>query len=312
MRTAARSYSTPVLPLESVPNVSEGRDPAVIAALTSAFAHGGARVLDVHADPDHHRSVLTLVGDERALAESLLAGIAAAREHIDLRRHDGVHPRVGAADVVPIVPLVPEEMGRAVALAGVVARRIGEELALPVFLYGESAGGRRPALLRRGGPDELQRRVDAGELLPDYGPRRLDPAAGAVLVGARKPLVAYNVVLETADVEVARSIAAAVRASSGGLPGVQALGLELTRQGLVQVSTNAVDLDATPLHVLAERIRAEAGVRGVTIRASELVGLLPADAVIGAARRTLGLPGLARDRVLELRLLDGGPEPHAS
>lgn len=301
-----------MLPLESVPNVSEGRDRQVVAALATAFTSGGARLLDVHSDPDHHRSVLTLVGDEHELEESLVAGVAAARDRIDLRRHDGVHPRIGAADVVPVVPLAPDDMGRAVALAAVVARRIGEELGLPVFLYGESARGVRPAHLRRGGPAELQRRIDSGELRPDHGPLRLDPAGGGVLVGARRPLVAYNVVLDTEDVEVARSIAVAVRASSGGLPGVQALGLALPHQGLVQVSTNVVDLDATPLHVLAERIRTEASARGVEARDAELVGLVPADVVVRAAGAPLGLPRLASDKVLELRLLEPGPGRRSS
>jgi glutamate formiminotransferase len=301
-----------MLPLESVPNVSEGRDRQVVATLAAAFTSGGARLLDLHSDPDHHRSVLTLVGDEAELEESLVAGVAAARDRIDLRRHDGVHPRIGAADVVPIVPLVPDEMGRAVALAAGVARRIGEELGLPVFLYGESARGLRPADLRRGGPRELQRRIDSGDVRPDHGPLQLDPAAGGVLVGARKPLVAYNVVLDTEDVAVARSIAAAVRASSGGLPGVQALGLALPHQGVVQVSTNVVDLDATPLHALAERIRVEAAARGVEARDAELVGLVPADVVVRAAGAPLGLPRLAPAKVLELRLLEPGPGSRSS
>lgn len=293
-----------MLPLESVPNVSEGRDAQALKAIAAAFTSGGARLLDVHSDADHHRSVLTLVGADAELEESLLAGIAEAGARIDLREHEGVHPRVGAADVVPVIPLDPGDMARAAAVAAAVAGRVGSELGLPVFLYGESARGLRPAFFRRGGPAELQRRIDAGELTPDHGPRTLDPAAGAVLIGARRPLVAYNVVLDTADVEVARAIAAAVRTSSGGLPGVQALGVMLARRGLAQVSTNAVDLEATPLHELAERIRAEAAVLGVEVVDTELVGLLPASAVVEGSRRALGLPGLTGDRVVELRLLD--------
>ncbi|MDH5334297.1 MAG: glutamate formimidoyltransferase, partial [Thermoleophilia bacterium] len=275
-----------------------------LEAIAAAFTSGGARLLDVHSDADHHRSVLTLVGADAELEESLLAGIAEAGARIDLREHEGVHPRVGAADVVPVIPLDPGDMARAAAVAAAVAGRVGSELGLPVFLYGESARGLRPAFFRRGGPAELQRRIDAGELTPDHGPRTLDPAAGAVLIGARRPLVAYNVVLDTADVEVARAIAAAVRTSSGGLPGVQALGVMLARRGLAQVSTNAVDLEATPLHELAERIRAEAAVLGVEVVDTELVGLLPASAVVEGSRRALGLPGLTGDRVVELRLLD--------
>jgi glutamate formiminotransferase len=298
-----------MLPLESVPNVSEGRDTAVVAALASAFSSRGARLLDVHSDADHNRSVLTLVGEDDALADSLVAGIAAARDRIDLRRHDGIHPRVGATDVVPVVPLARADMGRAQAAAERVAQRVGEELGVPVFLYAESADGRRPAFFRRGGPEELQRRIDAGELAPDHGPARLDPAAGAVLVGARRPLVAFNVELQTDDVDVARAVAAAVRESSGGLPGVQALGLPLATAGRVQVSLNLLDVDATPLHAVVARVREEAGARGVVAGPGELVGLLPAAVVTAAASEPLALRGLAPDRVLELRLLEDGAAP---
>jgi glutamate formiminotransferase len=293
-----------MLPLESVPNVSEGRDPAVVAAIAAAFAGGGARLLDVHSDADHHRSVLTLVGGEEELAASLVAGVAAARDLVDLRSHDGVHPRVGAADVVPVVPLRPGDMPRAKAVALEVARRVADELGLPVFLYAESGAGRRPAFFRRGGTAGLQRRVTAGEIAPDFGPPRLHPSAGAVLVGARHPLVAFNLELVTDDLDAARAIAEAVRESSGGLPGVQALGLLLQRTGRAQVSLNLVDVEATPLHELVRRVRAEAHARGLEIAGGELVGLLPGATVAAAAAAALELPSLASDRVLELRLLD--------
>jgi glutamate formiminotransferase len=185
-----------------------------------------------------------------------------------------------------------------------VARRVGEELELPVFLYAESGAGRRPAFFRRGGPDELQRRVDAGEVEPDFGPRTLHPRSGAVLVGARRPLVAFNVNLATDDVDVARAIAAAVRESSGGLPGVQALGLALARTGRAQVSMNLLDVDASPLHDVVARVREEARLRGVEIAGGELVGLLPGSVVAAAAAPALALDRLASDRLLELRLLD--------
>ncbi|HZO48864.1 MAG TPA: glutamate formimidoyltransferase [Gaiellaceae bacterium] len=296
-----------MLPLESVPNVSEGRDADAIEAIGSAFA-GSARLLDVHSDPDHNRSVYTLVGTggDDALVESLLAGIRAACERVDLRRHEGVHPRVGAADVVPLVPLRPRHMPRAVEAARSLGRRVAEELALPVFLYGEAGEGRRPAFFRRGGPRELQRRVDSGELRPDFGPPRLDPAAGAVLVGARAPLIAFNVLLETTDVGIARAVAAAVRESSGGLPGVQAIGLELVSSRRAQVSMNLVDLERAALHEVVARVAAEAASRGVSVAGCELVGLLPAQAVVAAAAAagTLGLPSLDASRVLELRLLE--------
>ena len=292
-----------MLPLEAVPNVSEGRDAHVIEELARAFGER-ARLLDVHSDEDHHRSVLTLVGDDEALVESLLAGIGRARDLIDLRRHEGVHPRVGAADVVPLVPIVPDDMERARNAALALAERVGAELELPVFLYGAVGQGRRPSFFRLGGPAALQERIDAGELRPDFGPSRLDPSAGAVLVGARPPLVAFNVELATDDVEVARAVAAVVRETGGGFPGVRALGLELPRSGRVQVSMNVEDWRASPLHEVVAHVEAEAAARGVYVTGGELVGLLPAGAVLGAAAPALKLSELGVARVLELRLLE--------
>lgn len=291
-------------PLVSVPNVSEGRDTETIAAIGAAFA-SHARLLDVHSDADHNRSVYTLVAEDGDLVESLLAGIAAAAEHIDLRDHEGVHPCIGAADVIPLVPLRLEDMGRAQAAALLVARRVGEEFDLPVFLYGELALGRGPAFFRRGGRGELQRRLAAGELLPDFGPPWLDERAGGVIVGARRPLIAFNVNLLTQDVEVAKAIATAVRETGGGFPGVRALGLALPRAGLTQVSMNVEDHERAPLREIVARIEAEAAARGVEVAGSELVGLLPAGAALPAAAAALRLPPLDRSRVLELRLLEG-------
>jgi glutamate formiminotransferase len=290
------------LPLESVPNFSEGRDPATIQALEAALATH-ADVLDVHADADHNRSVFTLVGSENELGDALLAGVACAKERIDLRRHEGAHPRIGAADVVPIVPLRPEQMERARRCSLEVAQRIASELDLPVFLYGESAPGRGPAFFRRGGPEELQRRLDSGELAPDLGPSRLHPSAGGAIVGARRPLVAFNVNLLGASLEMAREIAALVRERDGGYPGVRALGLELPRAGLVQVSMNVEDYEAAALHELVERVAAEAETRGAEVAGSELVGLMPAGAAVAAAGAILRIDGFDASRVVELRLL---------
>lgn len=305
VRRAPPSYPCAVpLPLESVPNISEGRDERVLAELGRAFSSPG-RLLDVHVDPDHHRSVYTLVGSRDALVETLFRGIAKAVELIDLRRHAGAHPRIGAADVVPLVPLDPahEPAARAAALA--LADRIAAELGLPVFFYGRLTEDRRePAFLRRGGPEELQRRIDAGELAPDRGPRTLHPTAGGVILGVRRPLIAFNVNLRSQDVEIAREIARLVRERDGGLPGVRALGLELPRAGLVQVSMNVTDWEATAPHEVVARIAAEAAARGVEVAGSELVGLMPAGAVVAAARDPLRLEGLDSSRVLELRLLD--------
>jgi len=287
--------------LEAVPNVSEGRDPMLVSQIGASFATS-ACLLDVHLDPDHHRSVFTLAGDADELADALVAGTARACEFIDLRRHEGVHPRVGAVDVVPLVPLVPVDMEQAKSAALAVARRLGEELDLPVFLYGEIGESRRPVFFRRGGLAELERRIASGELAPDFGPPKLDLRSGAVLVGARPPLVAYNVVLATGDLEPARDIAAAVRESGGGLPGVQAIGLLLESSGRVQVSMNVLDLERSPLHEVVERVRQEAHARGIEIAGGELVGLVPERVLSATVAAGVDVPGLVESRVLERAL----------
>jgi len=287
--------------LEAVPNFSEGRDRSVVDSLRDALS-SPARLLDVHVDADHHRSVFTLVGEPEELVESLLAGIDAARERIDLRRHDGAHPRIGAADVVPIVPIRPKDMERAKATASALAARIGDELRLPVFLYGDLAPGRGPAFFRRGGPEELQRRIDAGELAPDFGPERLDERAGGVIVGARRPLIAFNVNLR-GELDAAKAVAAVVRETGGGFPGVRALGLDLPRAGIVQVSMNVEDWEAAALHEIVARIEAEAATHGADVVGSELVGLMPAGAAAAAAGAILRIDGFDESHVLELRLL---------
>ncbi|HXF97418.1 MAG TPA: glutamate formimidoyltransferase [Gaiellaceae bacterium] len=287
--------------LEAVPNVSEGRDAAAVAAIATAFAEH-ASLLDVHSDPDHHRSVYTLAGEAGSVVAALLAGMRKALELVDLRLHEGVHPRVGTIDVVPLVPLAGATMAEARAAALEVARRAGEELSLPVFLYGEVGDGRRPAFFRRGGLAELERRVRQGELRPDHGPERIDPRHGAVLVGARPPLVAYNLELEPPDLGVARAVAAAVRESSGGLPGVQAIGLYLPRARRAQVSTNVLDLERTPVHELVRRVREEAAARGATVVGGELVGLVPERVLAEARAAGVDLPGIDASRTLERAL----------
>jgi glutamate formiminotransferase / 5-formyltetrahydrofolate cyclo-ligase len=289
--------------LEAVPNFSEGRDRETIDAIGAALA-GKARLLDVHSDVDHNRSVYTLVGREQQLQDALVAGVAVAKERIDLRRHEGAHPRVGAADVLPIVPLAPGDMSRAKRVARLVAKRITAELGLATFFYGELGEGRGPAFFRRGGSAELQRRLDAGELAPAYGPPWVDPAAGVVLVGARRPLIAFNVNLRGATIETAREIAAVVRETGGGFPGVRALGLDLPRAGRVQVSMNVEDWEAARLHEIVARVEAEAAARGAEVEGSELVGLMPAGAAVAAAGAILRIDGFDPSRVLELRLLN--------
>ncbi len=292
-----------MLPLESVPNFSEGRDRGVIDAIGAALS-SGARLLDVHSDADHHRSVFTVVGDDEQLVEALLAGIACARDRIDLRRHEGVHPRIGAADVVPVVPLRQDDMGRARATALELARRVGEELELPVFLYGELVPERGPAFFRTGGPAELGRRLAAGELEPDFGPGELHPSAGGVIVGARRPLIAFNVELRGGTVEDARAIAAVIRERDGGFPGVRALGLDLPGSGRIQVSMNVEDWEAAALHEIVARVESEAASRGVEVARAELVGLMPAGAAAAAVGAQLRIDGFDATRLLELRLLD--------
>jgi glutamate formiminotransferase len=255
--------------LLAIPNVSEGRDAGRIAEIARSF---DARLLGVHSDPDHHRSVFTLAGEPGQLALGVLAGAAAAVRLIDLRGHRGVHPRVGAIDVAPIVYLSDSERGAACAEALVLADLLGDRLGLPVFLYGELAGGRTRAQLRRGGTEELARRIGAGELTPDFGPVSLPPSAGAVLVAARPPLIAFNVELAApATIEQARAIAERIRESSpGGLPGVRAIGLWLEHRGVAQVSTNLEAYrEAGPAAVLT------AIARDADPAEAELVGLAP-------------------------------------
>jgi glutamate formiminotransferase len=291
------------LPLEAVPNFSEGRDDTTLTAIASAL-ETGARLLDVHADPDHNRSVFTLVGEAEELADALVAGIACARERIDLRTHEGAHPRIGAADVVPIVPLQPDDRERAGETALRVAERVGAELELPVFLYGDLAPSRGPAFFRRGGTAALQRRIDEGELSPDFGPARLDESAGGVIVGSRRPLIAFNVNLAGDDVSAAREIASAVREKDGGFPGVRALGLSLPRAGHVQVSMNVEDFEAAALHDIFARVEAEAAARGGWVTGAGLVGLMPSAAAAAAAGAMLRIDGFNASRLIELRLLE--------
>ena len=287
-----------------MPNFSEGRDAETLAALEHSLSEPG-RLLDVHTDWDHHRSVFTIVGTNDELVETLLAGIATAAERIDLGRHEGAHPRIGAADVVPLVPLRAEDEPAARDAALALAERVGSELGLPVFFYGRLTEDRRePAFFRRGGPEELQRRIDSGELAPDRGPARLHPTAGGVLIGVRRPLIAFNVNLRGASVETAREIASLVRERDGGFPGVRALGLDLPKAALVQVSMNVTDWEAAALHTIVTRIVAEAEARGAEVAGSELVGLMPAGAAVEAAGSLLRIDGFDSRHVLELRLLD--------
>jgi glutamate formiminotransferase / 5-formyltetrahydrofolate cyclo-ligase len=263
--------------LVAVPNVSEGRDRSVLERLAESVAP--ARVLDLHVDADHNRAVFTLAARQGELARGLVRLAKAAVEHIDLRAHDGVHPHVGALDVMPVVWLDERQRGAACAEALTAAALVGEDAGVPVFLYGDLAT--RPehverAELRQGGPAGLTRRIEAGELVPDYGPPRAHPSAGAILATARPPLLAFNVDLATDDVELAKAIAAELRESGGGPPGVRALGLYLAERGRAQVSTNVHDHRAVPLAEIVARVRARA-----PVAEAELIGLAPQAAFEG-------------------------------
>lgn len=289
--------------VECVPNVSEGRDPARLARFAAAVtASPGVRLADVHADPDHHRSVFTFLGPPAAVAAAALALADAVLTEIDMRGHHGIHPRIGALDVLPFVPLAGLTMAEAVALAHEAGRALAARHALPVYYYAEAA--RRPErrtlrALRRGEYEGVSARLAAADGLPDDGPARFDPRAGAVCVGARDVLIAYNVWLASADLDAARAIARSVRASGGGLPAVQALGLPLASRGRVQVSMNLLDYRVTPLPAVFDRVQTEARRLGVDVDHAELVGLASRAAFAGRTPASLGLGDLDPARYLE-------------
>jgi glutamate formiminotransferase len=265
-------------PLIAVPNASEGRDRETIDAIAAAFG-ARARVLDVHSDPDHGRSVFTIAAAQGDLHDALLDGARECAARIDLRRHEGSHPHVGALDVAPVVYLDESRRGAACAEALTAGALIGEDVGVPVFLYGELATQstcRHRADLRRGGPDALGDRIEGGQVVPDFGPQRMHPSAGAVLVAARPPLVAFNLDLATDDLERARHVAAGLRESGGGLPGVRAIGLYLPARGRAQVSVNVEDHRAVPLAEIVARVRSQA-----EVAEAELVGLAPEAAFDG-------------------------------
>ncbi len=263
--------------LMAVPNVSDGRHRELLERIEVGFTP--ARFLDLHADPDHNRSVFTLAGRQGELAEGLVAGARAVVEGVDVSLHGGVHPYVGALDVLPVVYRSETQRGPACAELLTAAARIGDELELPVVLYGELATRpeqRERAALRAGGPAALARRIEAGEVVPDFGPARAHPTAGVLLAAARPPLVAFNVDLATPDLDTARRVAASIRESNGGLPGVRAIGLWLEHRGCAQVSTNVHDHRATPLAEIVAAVAAEA-----PVAEAELVGLAPEAAFDG-------------------------------
>jgi len=291
--------------MECVANLSEGRDMAAISEMAAAVRRTGARLLDIHSDCDHNRSVFTMVGNtgELEYAAVRLAHEVAAR--IDLRIHRGVHPRIGALDVVPFVPLCGSTMRECVDLAVWVGERIARETSIPVFLYGHAA--RRPdrtalAVIRRGGVEGLAARIGREGWVPDFGPPTLHSSAGAVAVGARPPLVAYNVCLDTMDVALGRRIATAARASNGGPAGVQALAFFLEGRGCMQISMNLTDVAVTSVAAAFSWVSALAAANGVRVTSSEIVGLAPRRTLIGTTAEGLRLDGRLADRILEEHL----------
>ena len=292
--------------IEAVPNISEGRRREVIDALAAAVAGvPGATLLDASSDAAHNRTVFTLVGDAAALKTALLELYDAALARIDLRTHTGVHPRIGAVDVAPFVPLDPAGMPACVALAAELGEAVARRFDLPVYLYEQAARApdrRKLERIRRGGFENLGAKMRDPAWRPDFGPAAPHPSGGATAIGARRLLVAFNVNLCTGDLDVARRVARAVRASDGGLEAVKAIGVTTARPDVVQVSMNLVDFERTPLHRAFEAVRAEAAAHGVEVRDSEIVGLAPAAALLPAAARALRLDGLTPSRVLDLLL----------
>ncbi|MDF0667717.1 MAG: glutamate formimidoyltransferase [Nitrospira sp.] len=295
--------------VECVANFSEGRDQAIVQALIDAVASTpGVVLLDHSMDTDHHRSVLTFCGGQDATIEAAFRAVRIAAELIDLRSHVGVHPRIGATDVVPFIPIRDTTMQDCVQLAKRLGERVGRELEIPVFLY-ERAAGRADhgplEAVRRGGLEGLAFRMASDPAwTPDFGPSRLHPSAGAIAIGARPPLIAYNVNLRSTEVDQARAIARAVRQSSGGLTHLKAIGVELASRGMVQVAMNLTDYEVTPLLTAFQAVKTEAAKHGIPVASSELVGLVPEAALDQAAAASLQLDRFNPDQVLETKIAE--------
>nr|WP_246816010.1 glutamate formimidoyltransferase [Aerococcus sp. HMSC06H08] len=296
--------------LEAVPNFSEGRDQELVEALAQAGRSvPGVTLLDCSADVDHNRSVFSLLGEPASLIKALLAMTGLAIEAIDMNQHQGEHPRMGALDVCPFVPLSQGQMDLACRTARVLAERLAGDFDLPVMLYGEAASRpshRRVADIRRGEYEGLEEKLAGPDWPVDYGPQAPHPSAGMAAVGARPAMVAFNVNLATQRLEIAQAIAKKVRGSSGGLPACQALGMRLADRDLVQVSMNILDLDSLPLYRILEMVRMEAARYGVPVLETELIGLAPAQALYDAASYYLQLADFdPKDQVLEEKLRQG-------
>lgn len=304
--------------IECVPNFSEGRDAAKVGAIRQAIgSEPEVFCLDQTMDPDHNRSVITFAGTEQVVGEAALRGIERAAELIDLRQHRGVHPRIGAADVVPFVPLAGSSLEICVRIARWVAEEAWARYGIPTYLYGAAArraGRDKLEALRRGGFEKLREEIKSNPgRRPDFGGTELHPTAGATAVGARKFLIAYNINLDTSNLEIAQAIARTIRASSGGLPAVKALGLFLASRNIAQVSINLTDFEMTPLHVVFDAVRREASSLGAGIVESEIIGLIPEAALKNTDVGELKIRDFSADAILENRLsratrAGGGPD----
>ena len=295
--------------IECIPNVSEGRRGDVVAALAEAavMAAPGVVLLDRTSDVDHNRSVLTFLGEGEALIVAITALVGAALDAIDLRKHAGAHPRLGAVDVIPFVPVRGATTADCVALAKTLGRTLADRYGLPVYLYEDAAS--RPdrqnlANIRKGEFEGLAKKMEDPAWKPDFGPSAPHPSGGAVVVGARAPLIAYNINLATADLAVADRIAKAIRHLSGGYRFVKAMGVKLEARGQVQVSINMTNFEKTPLHRVFETVRSEAERQGVAVVGSEIVGLVPQAALLAAAAHYLRLEADPAPQVLENKLLE--------
>jgi glutamate formiminotransferase len=292
--------------IECVPNVSEGRRPEVVAAMAAAIRGvPGVRLLDHSSDPSHHRSVFTFVGDSAGVERAVLALFERAIADIDLRTHKGEHPRLGAVDVVPFIPIEGATMADCVALAKKVGAEVAARFGVPVYLYEDaSSNPARKNLedIRRGEFEGLAAKMASTDWAPDFGPRAPHPSAGASVIGARMPLIAYNINLATDRLDVAKKIAAAIRHSSGGFRYVKANGFKLEDRGIVQVSMNLTNYERTPIFRVFETVKREAQRYGVSILESEIVGLVPSAALNATAEFYLQIGGFKQEQVLENRL----------
>jgi len=293
--------------IECIPNVSEGRNQDVINKIIENLKQTGVKILDVSSDPDHNRTVITFVGDKSSVLEGAFAVAKSAVELIDLRKHKGTHPRMGAVDVIPFVPIKGITMDETVELSKILAKRIGEELKVPVYLYAESATKEERRSLpniRQGEFEGFFEKIKDPNWAPDFGPNEVHETAGVTAVGAREFLIAYNIYLNTKDVSIAEKIAKSIRESSGGLRFIQAKGMYIEEKGMAQVSMNVLNYKKAPLYRVFEIVKMEAERYGVSVVESELVGLMPLKAALDSLAFYLRFPKLTSESIIEMKIYE--------